>query len=104
MVRRKPVVACNDRGMSNLVAIYGGPEDHRVDAQLARLANATDEARIRDIGYLEVRRMPQEAQFREIEGLGPEEFMVVLVRDGAAVGRWPTVVDPAEVWRAYDGT
>jgi len=47
--------------MANLVAIYGGDGDTRVDDQLARLADATHEARERDIGYLEVRRMPQEA-------------------------------------------
>lgn len=89
--------------MSNLVAVYGGEHEARVDEQLARLATATDEARERDIGYLEVRRMPQEALFREMEGLGPDEdFRVVLVRDGAAVQRWQDVVDPADIWGAFD--
>lgn len=88
--------------MANLIAIYGPAAEPRVDEQLRRLARVTADARRRDVGYLEVRRQPQASMFCEIAGVEPDAFAVVLVRDGAEVARWDDVVDPADVWKAFD--
>ena len=86
----------------NILAIYGPVGDVRVDEQLVALSKVTDEARERDVGYMEVRRMPQEAHWRALAGVGPDEFAVVMVRDGEAVGQWSDVSDPAQFWAAFD--
>jgi hypothetical protein len=88
--------------MPNLVVIYGPDRDDRVDRQLELLSHATSQARQRDVGYLEVRRMPQEELFRQMADIAPDEFAVLLVRDGEAVARWDEPTDPAAVWAAFD--
>lgn len=70
--------------------------------QLRLLSQATEKARERNISYLEVRRMPDEAGFRELAGVEPDEFAVVMVRDGEAVRRWQDVTEPQELWTAFD--
>jgi hypothetical protein len=84
-----------------LVAIFGADGDDRVREQLAVLAAETDRARELDVGYLEVRAMPQAATFREIAAVGADEFAVVLVEDGTEIHRSAEVVSPDEVWRAF---
>jgi hypothetical protein len=101
-IRLRPTQACDHRCITNLVAIYGPPGDSRVDEQLRLLSTATDAARERGVGYLEVRRMPQSAGFREIEQLEEHEFAVVLVRDGASIARWNEVVEPNDIWTTFD--
>ena len=67
---------CEDRGVPSLIAICGPDDEARVDEQLKRLSRATDDARRRDLGYLEVRRQPQAARFRELADLAPDAFAV----------------------------
>ena len=93
---------CEDRGVPRLIAIYGPDEEARVDEQLERLSRATDEARRRDVGYLEVRRQPQAARFRELANLAPDAFAVLLISDSTEVARWDHVVEPDDIWRAFD--
>ena len=88
--------------MPNFVAIYGSDQEPRVEEQLERLSRATAGARERDVGYLEVRRQPQAEMFRELAGLPPHAFAVLLVRDGAEVARWDHVVEPDDIWRVFD--
>jgi hypothetical protein len=88
--------------VSNLIAIYGPDDEARVDEQLERLSHATAAARRRDIGYLEVRRQPQADTFRELANMGPSAFAVLLIRDNAEVARWDHVVQPEDIWRAFD--
>ena len=91
-------------GVPNLIAIYGPGEEARVDEQLERLSEATAEARRRDVGYLEVRRQPQAARFRELANLAPDVFAVLLISDGAEVARWDHVVEPDDIWRKFDAS
>ncbi len=88
--------------MANLVAIYGGPRERRVDEQLAKLSGATAAARQRDVGYLEVRRQPQAAIFCELAGLDDQTFAVLLIRGDEEVARWRHLVEPDDIWRALD--
>ena len=88
--------------MPNLIAIYGPDDEDRVDEQLERLSQATESAGQRDVGYLEVRRQPQAAMLRELAGLGPDVFAVLLIRDSTEVARWGDVVEPEDIWRAFD--
>ena len=90
--------------MPNLIAIYGPPDEPRVDEQLERLSKATSAARQREIGYLEVRRQPQAAMFRDLAGLDEQTFAVLLICDSDEVVRWDDVVDPDEIWRAFDAS
>src|SRR5688500_3816380 len=87
--------------MPNLVAIYGPPDEPRVDEQLARLSGATSAARQRDVGYLEVRRQPQAATFRDLAGLDEQTFAVLLIRDSDEAARWGHVVAPDDIRRAF---
>lgn len=89
--------------MPNFVAIYGPSGEPRVDDQLGRLSQAASAARERDLGYLEVRRQPQAAMFRELAGLDEQTFAVLLIRDSDEVARWDRLVEPDEIWRAFDG-
>lgn len=88
--------------MPSFIAIYGPDEEARVDEQLERLSRATAGARRRDVGYLEVRRQPQAAMFRELAGLAADAFAVLLIRDGTEVARWDDVVEADDVWRVFD--
>jgi hypothetical protein len=88
--------------MATLIAIYGSSGERRVDEQLELLSRATAGARRRDVGYLEVRRQPQAAMFRELAGLDAQTFAVLLIRDSDEVARWDHVVEPADIWRAFD--
>jgi len=88
--------------MPSLIAIYGPDEETRVDEQLERLSRATAEARRRDVGYLEVRRQPQAAIFRQLADLAPDVFAVLLISDNAEIARWDHVVEPDAIWRAFD--
>ena len=90
--------------MPSLIAIYGPDEEARVDEQLKRLSRATAGAGRRDVGYLEVRRQPQAAMFRELANLAPASFAVLLIRDSAEVARWDHVVEPDEIWRTFDAS
>ena len=90
--------------MPTLIAIYGPSGERRVDEQLEQLSRATADARRRDVGYLEVRQQPQPAMFRELAGLDAQTFAVLLIRDSEEIARWDHVVEPAEIWRAFDGT
>ena len=88
--------------MPSLTAIYGPPGEHRVDDQLERLSQATSAARQRDVGYLEVRRQPQAAMFRDLAGLEEQSFAVVLICDSEEIARWNGVVEPDDIWRAFE--
>lgn len=88
--------------MPNLIAIYGSSDEPRVDEQLERLSSATSDARQRDVGYLEVRRQPQAAMFRDLAGLDEQTFAVLLICGSDEVARWGHVVEPDEIWRAFD--
>ena len=91
------IVACRAPSLST---VRDG--EARVDEQLERLSRATDEARRRDVGYLEVRRQPQAARFRALADLAPDAFAVLLVSDGAEVARWDHVVEPNDIWCTFD--
>jgi len=88
--------------MPSLITIYGPPGERRVDEQLERLSRATPAASQRDVGYLEVRRQPQAAMFRDLAGLDEQTFAVLLICDSVEVGRWDDVVEPDDIWRAFD--
>ena len=85
--------------MPNLIAIYGPSDEPRIDDQLERLSRATAAARQRDVGYLEVRRQPQAAIFRDLAGLDEHTFAVLLICGSDEVARWDQVVEPDEIWR-----
>ena len=88
--------------MASLIAIYGPPGERRVDDQLEWLSKATSAARRRGVGYLEVRRQPQAAMFRDLAGVDEQTFAVLLIRDSDELARWDDVVEPDDIWRAFD--